>query len=72
MEDTSGKVHRLADTTYRVKLLHLLQASSLYVIRRRNLTSFILQNNVELSAELHRLTTAAKAYHKAMQGEADG
>jgi hypothetical protein len=42
MEDTSGRVHRLADTTYR--------------------------NNVELWTELHRLTNAAKAYHKAMQG----
>ena len=60
MEESSVKTHRLADTTFRV---------SYGANHIKHTDTLSLQNNEELSADLHRLATAAKTYYKAMQGE---
>ena len=72
MEDSSEKVHRLADTTFRVRSRAVPRQRSVGCRegeggRSRDYLFLLLQNNEELSGELHRLVSAAKAYHKAMQ-----
>lgn len=60
----SDQLHRLADTTYRVKK-EMCTPSNLYL----TLTSIQFQNTEELIVDLKSLVAAAKVYQRAMEGK---